>query len=267
MRADRLGFTMIELLIVTVLGTLILVATLQVLITNQRIYTAQNSQIRGTQSTRGTLAVLSSELREISPRGGDLVVMKPDTVGVRAMRAFGVVCHDTLLGVPAFRAFVLGDSIATGDSVLVLADNNSLKSWDDAWIATSVTAVTYGTSCGASAASQHVVLSNAPAFLADSVSSGAEIRAFTHISYGLVGSGGAWYLGQSIAGGSWEPVIGPLRDANGLLFEYLDETGNPTATATDVTMIVVTVRTGGEVYDSNNNLVEDSVSVRIHTRN
>lgn len=259
---------MIELIIVVVLGALILAATLDVLITNQRIYTAQNSQIQGTQSIRAALAVLSTELREISPSGGDLLVMKSDTIEVRAQRAVGVACHDTILGIPAFRAFIIGDTIFAGDSVMVYAENSSIKAWDDAWIPASVVSASYGTTCGSGSDSQHLVFSNATGFLSDSVSSGAEIRAFEHIAYGLVNGGSSeWYLGQNVAGGGWDPVVGPLRDSTSLVFQYLDETGNTTATASEVTMIVVTVKTGGDVYDSNDNLVADSVTVRINTRN
>ena len=63
MTRDRRGFTLIELLIVVVLGSLILAAALQVLITNQRTYTAQNAAITGQQATRMALDVLFT-LRE-----------------------------------------------------------------------------------------------------------------------------------------------------------------------------------------------------------
>jgi prepilin-type N-terminal cleavage/methylation domain-containing protein len=268
MTRGRRGFTMIELLIVVVLGALILAATLQVLITNQRIYTAQNSQIQGTQSMRAALAVLSTELREISPPGGDLLRMDNDTVRIRAQRAIGVVCHDTVLGVPTFRAFLIGDTIFSGDSVSVFLDNNSLKSWDDVWVTTTVAAASYGTSCGpASNPTQTLTLTDGAAFAADSLSSGAEIRAFTQIAYGLIQTGGDFYLGQNVAGAGWQPVVGPLMDNRGLLFEYLDETGTVTTTATEVAMIVVTVRTGGDVLQETGTFVQDSVTVRIHTRN
>ena len=104
-------------------------------------------------------------------------------------------------------------------------------------------------------------------FSTDSVSSGAEVRAFTHITYGLMERAGEWYLGQRVSGGSWTPAVGPLRPNRGLAFAYLDETGITTATATEVAMIVVSVRTGSDVIGPTGNLVMDSVTVRIHTRN
>jgi len=51
MTRDRKGFTLIELLVVVVLGSLVLLAALQILITNQRTFTAQNQVISGAAET------------------------------------------------------------------------------------------------------------------------------------------------------------------------------------------------------------------------
>lgn len=268
MTRNRRGFTMIELVVVVVLGSLILGATLQVLLTNQRIYTGLNSRVRGSQSMRAALAVLSSELREISPPEGDLVMMDVDQLRIRAMRQLAVICHDTVRGETNFRALQFGDPIAAGDSVVVFADNNSLRSWDDEWILTRVTSVAATTCYGA--AGQRLTFASATPFTDDSVSSGAEVRAFTHVAYRLVQEGSEWFLGQSVSGvsgGAWQPVVGPLRSSRGLEFRYLDESESVTTIATEVAMIDVTVRTGGDVVGSTGQLIADSVTVRIHTRN
>jgi prepilin-type N-terminal cleavage/methylation domain-containing protein len=266
MTRDRRGFTLIELLVVTVLGSLVMAAALQVLVTNQRIYTAQNAQIKGTQSIRAALGVLGGELREISPPGGDLVGMFTDSVHIRAARAISIICHDTAMGIAAFRAFrVFGDSIAVNDSVLVFADNESRKMWDDEWIVTSVTGADYGATCSGVDGQMLRFASTTP-FSVDSVSTGAEIRVFTHIVYGLMLRDGEYYVGRRLSGGSWEPMVGPVA-ASGVSFIYLDETGTVTTTATEVAIIEVTVQTGSDVLDSRSQLVSDSVSVRIHTRN
>ena len=55
MTRDRTGFTLIELIVVTVLGSLVVMSALTVLITNQRTYTAQSATISGQQSTRTAL--------------------------------------------------------------------------------------------------------------------------------------------------------------------------------------------------------------------
>ena len=57
MNRTRAGFTIVELLVVTVLGALVVAATYQVLLTNQRTYTAQNAQIAASRRTAITEAV------------------------------------------------------------------------------------------------------------------------------------------------------------------------------------------------------------------
>ena len=113
------GFTLTELIVVTVVGAILIAATLQVLVTNQRVYTALNAQIQGTQTIRGALEVLSSELREISPSGGDILAMDTDSLRIRGVRGVGLICHDTASGVAVWRVFKIGEGFASGDSVRV----------------------------------------------------------------------------------------------------------------------------------------------------
>ena len=47
MTRHRKGFTLVEMIVVIVLGSLVLLAAFTVLITNQRTYTAQNAVIQG----------------------------------------------------------------------------------------------------------------------------------------------------------------------------------------------------------------------------
>ena len=68
---------------VTVLGTLVIMATFNVLISNQRTLTAVSSKIRGQQTLRSGASVIAGELREISPATGDLIAMGGDSVEVR----------------------------------------------------------------------------------------------------------------------------------------------------------------------------------------
>ncbi|NNM03492.1 MAG: prepilin-type N-terminal cleavage/methylation domain-containing protein, partial [Gemmatimonadetes bacterium] len=84
----RRGFTLVELLVVLVLGTFILLATYQTLATNTRVYAANSARTLGQQALRAGVAVLSGELREISPREGDLIEMGPDSLRIRAQRPY-----------------------------------------------------------------------------------------------------------------------------------------------------------------------------------
>ncbi|NJD18215.1 MAG: prepilin-type N-terminal cleavage/methylation domain-containing protein [Gemmatimonadetes bacterium] len=266
MTTRRAGFTLVELIVVTVLGALLIGATLQVMVTNQRTFTAQNAQIQGQQSVRAAMEILTQELREISPEGLDIYQMSSTRLRIRASRGFGLICHDTTRGTPTFRVLKVGNWIGAADSVVVFADNTGEVQNDDSWITTTVTARDTTRTCGGSPA-QRLTFGNASAFTTDSVSSGAEVRTFTHLVYRLfLYTDGQWYLGRRTNPGTYVPLVGPIA-AGGLLFRYLDEDGNETSTAADVAQIEITVRTESDVIDSTGEPVRDSVTVRVYTRN
>ncbi|MDA0312896.1 MAG: prepilin-type N-terminal cleavage/methylation domain-containing protein [Gemmatimonadetes bacterium] len=264
MSKRKRGFTLVELVVVTVLGGILIASTLQILVTNQRTYTAQNAQIQGTQAMRAALEILSGELREVSPLGGDIIKMTGDSLRVRASRKVGLICHDSVLGNRVWRVMQIGDWFSAGDSVHVFADNDATNA-DDDWITTTVSSIDTTKTCSSSAA-QQITFPSATPFMADSVSAGAEVRSFIHIAYGLMTYNGTQFLGRKISGGAWTPVVGPLS-SRGVSFAYLDLNGNSTTTETAVTQIEVTVRTSSDVMDSTGNPVADSVAVRIFLRN
>jgi prepilin-type N-terminal cleavage/methylation domain-containing protein len=269
---DRRGFTLTELVVVTVLGALVVAASLQVLFTNQRTYTAQNAQIQGQQNTRAALDILTAEIREISPAGGDLLYMGPTVMWVRVMRKFGVACDVSLAGTPTLRVLRVGDSFAAKDSVFVFADNRENVRSDDAWISAYVTQVDTTVACGTDPATRLSFAGQSGVFAADSVRVGASVRSYVHYVYGLYGlPDGQRYLARwERDGTSWSgptPIVGPLQATRGLEFTYLDVDGNTTTTATDVRQVAARVRTHSVVVNSVGNPVSDSISALIYTRN
>ena len=264
------GFTLVELIVVTVLGSLVVMASLQILITNQRTYSAQSAQIVGQQTTRAALDVLFAELREVSPGGGDLVGMARDSIRVRAMRKFGVVCATDLSGQPKLTVLKVGDYFTTTDSVFVFADNEEALDSDDEWIE-SINANqvdTTGITCGTEPAQEITFSGYRALFVADSVRLGAPVRSYVYYTYMLYQYGSDFYLGRREANNtSVLPLVGPLRPRDGLEFSYRDEDGNVTTVATDVRQIVVTIRTGSEVLNSLGELVSDSITSWVYTRN
>jgi len=270
MTRDRTGFTMVEMLVVTVLGLVVLMAAMTILITNQRTYTAQNAVIQGQQATRMALEVLMNELREVSPSGGDILVMSSDSLRVRLMRKFSLVCENwdgsgqpqqTVLNLP-------GRRFESGDSVFVFADNNPRNDDDDAWISASVSGVDTTATCPAGERGTIIRFNGQAAlFNADSVGVGAPVRSFDRYTFGLVTYSGAPYLGRRQGTGDMTPVVGPLRAGTGVEFGYRNAMGHTTATAGDVQQIVVTVRTGSGVLNSVGNEVADSITTWVYTRN
>ncbi|MDH3207418.1 MAG: prepilin-type N-terminal cleavage/methylation domain-containing protein [Gemmatimonadota bacterium] len=270
MTRARAGFTLIELLVVTVLGSLVLLAALQILITNQRTYTSQNQVIAGQQSTRMALEVLFNELREVSPAGGDLLVMGSDSIRVRLMRKFSIVCETDFSGQPEIVVMNLpGRRFEDNDSVFVFADNDENNDTDDVWIAAQATAVDTTDACPQDGAAATRLRFNGQAalFAADSVGLGAPARSYDRYTFGVTDYSGDPYLGRRLRGSGMVPVVGPIRATNGLNFVYRDALGVTTGTAADVRQIEVTVRTGSGVTNSLNEEVQDSITAWIYTRN
>lgn len=267
MTRNRRGFTLVELIIVTVLGSFVVGASLQILITNQRTYTAQNARIQGQQATRAAMDVLFSELREISAQGGDIMAMSSDTLAIRVMRKFGVVCEVDLTSTPFVKALKVGDWFTVSDSVFVFADNETRTMDDDVWISAKVTSVDTTATCGSQETTKVSFSGQSAAFTADSVRTGAPIRSFVRFTYGLFQIDGEYYLGRRSGSSDAVPLVGPLRSSDGVEFSYLDSSGTTTATTTDVRQILVTIRTASNVMNSLGRMVSDSISGRIYTRN
>ena len=116
------GFTLVELLIMSVLGVVVVGATYQMILTSQKGYAIQIAQMQGQQTVRAGIDILSSELRELSGAEGDVLTMTPTRIEVRAMRAFGLVCNTNPTGSPILVKKV-GRYFTSGDSIVVFADN------------------------------------------------------------------------------------------------------------------------------------------------
>jgi prepilin-type N-terminal cleavage/methylation domain-containing protein len=274
---ERGGFTLVELLVVVVLGSLVLMAALQVLITNQRTYTAQNAQIAGQQSTRMALEVLFAEMREVSPEGGDILMMSQDSIRVRLMRKFSIVCGTVFAVTP--QLFVVNSlsgpftRFAVGDSVFVWSDNEVDTEADDHWIPARVTAAVTTAVCPTDATTPATLLSFAGQsalfdVTTDSVTLGAPVRSYLPFAFALTTYSGQPYLGRRQGTGSWVPIAGPLRPNTGLEFVYRDSLNTVTATPAEVRQIVVRVRSGSrQVLNSLGEPVTDSILAWVYTRN
>ena len=284
MTRDRRGFTFVELIVVAVLGTLVVGAILQVLITNQRIYTAQAATVSGQQSTRMALEVLFNELREVSPADGDILLMTEDSVRVRLMRKFGAVCAvDLSIADPVLTIVRLSNIFGmdgsnvfdAGDSVFVYADNEEDTRADDVWVPASVTAVdTAGVVCpqDGTPAADLTFLGQLALFLptlgGDSVGIGAPVRSYERFTFGTVTAFGDTYFSRRTGSSpNRTPVAGPIASTNGVDFIYRDELGAITTTAADVRQIEVIVRTGSGVLNASGEPVRDSITAWIYTRN
>jgi hypothetical protein len=249
-----------------------LLAALQILITNQRTYTAQNQVIQNQQNSRMALEVLFNELREVSASGGDIIAMSSDSLRVRLMRKFSLVCETwDLTGQPELKVLNLpGRRFDVGDSVYVFADNDERDDDDDTWIAAIVTAADTTEACPqlGEPATELTFNGQGALFTLDSVGIGGPVRSYGQYTFRSTNFFGATYMGRRDGPLGFEmPVVGPIRSTNGLTFEYRDALGNTTATPADVRQVVVTVRTGEGVLNSLDQVVQDSLITWVYTRN
>lgn len=257
---------MVELLIVAVLGTLILMAAYETLLTNRQAYTAHSLNMQGQEALRASTQVLTGELREISVDGGDLLDMGDDFITIRSVGAVAFVCEPDYDGSPPkllvreVRGSVLG-----GDSLLVLADNDPEVRADDVWLRGTVSSTSSGT-CPDGESGRDLTVQGLGT--ADSVRVGGPVRVFRRYTYSLTTYEGESFLARQRPGGSLNPVVGPLGGdgRQGLTFEYFDGSGSTTATPSNVEWIQITVRTPPYTVGGGRE-ISDSLVVRVRPRN
>ena len=272
-KPQEAGFTIVELLIVSVIGIMMVMGIYQILITQSRVLSTQQETIDAQESARGGTALLSWELKSLAASGGDLYVINQDSVVLRSVRASGVICSwAEAAGQSRYGLRQTSETFTgiTNDSALVY----SLT--DGGWGAYNVSAAWNGSA----AWSQNPVC-----FWGDSTTSaprpeasiqldtlatvanlevGGMVHLFRKTKYGLSTRDGRWWLSRSEGGGGWEILTGPtLSPSNGgLEFAYYDTLGVVTTDPTLVARIDFTVRsesygqvstvgqTGGNLADS-----------------
>ncbi len=276
--SGRSGFSLVEITIVALLGSLMVLTTYQVLVTNQDSSRTQRSRTQVEQSTRAAMDIVFSDLREVSVRDGDLLVFEPDHIEFRAMTTLGGVCSvdmPQLSATPTMLVRKVKEDFRVGDSIVVYADNDPLDSADDTWIKGRVSSVDTTAVCtdsrGVDYEAGRIEFSGqSEAFMADTVRQGAPMRAFTQYAYGLTTYGDEAYLGRSEEGGAWVPLVGPLATSDGhpgLEFAYLQTDGQVATRATAISRIDILLRTRSRAGNAGGGTVVDSVATSVFVRN
>lgn len=259
--------TLVELLIAMVAAGFVMAAVYQILVTNQRIYTIQREQVVGHQTVRAGTDVLFAELREMSSPAGDLLSMNPTQVEFRAMRAFGFVCA---INPSQSRIWVIrrGQAFQTGQTALVFVDNDPETAADDDWAESNIQSASDDPSaCTQSDDVQVLGVSGLASGDFDGMRIGAPVRSAETYTYGAFQIGGEWFLGRRTPGADPVPLVGPLDGEGGVRFEYLDASGNSTATAAQVRRVRVTLSTRSQATDRQGNPLTDAVTTDVFLRN
>lgn len=233
MRTQRGGYTFIEVLVVLVVGMIVLLGAFSTLLRQQEAY-GQMGAMAGTQEDARTgLDVLSAELRELSAVGGDLLMATPDSLRFRALRKLGLVCDTDKNNKRLTVAQIGADPFAVGDSVIVYADQDSLRADDDVWqrgavsaLGSAVCITTLGLNLATLLPSANLsLLTLAGAGLKfDSIYPGAPVRSFETLSYRAGAWGGEDMLVRD-ADGAVSPLVGPLPATDGFALRYFDGSG------------------------------------------
>ena len=263
---SRLGFSLGELLGVLVVGSFLMLAIYQVLVTHSRFYAVGGAQIRGKEMLRSSMELFLGELREISPKGGDLIEMTVNSVTFRSQREFGLVCGtDYRASPPEITVLRVGSWFEAGDSMFVLAGTET-DARNAVWLDVNVQSVDTTAVCSAGPA--QVLGIPGLGSDGDTVRVGAPVRAFESFTYGLYETDSGWHLGRKAQGAS-DPVLllGPPLGPDGATFRYLDRWGRETAADTLVSQIEVTLRYDPSLGVGPGGPVSDSVVARVFPRN
>ena len=256
----RRGFTLVELLVALVLLSIVSAGIYRVLVNNQRIYQAQTQRIDMQQNIRAATTILPAELRELDAADGDLIAMTPTSITLRAPRQLGIICGAPVIGPPVggvaavtmlirTPAYGTRDFNVASDQLLVYYEGDQSRISDDGWVRGPIAQDLGNTTCaGDNRPARRLVGSlifgvNQFA-VTGMIPNGAPVRGFEVVTYSLYqAADGRWYLGYqgSQPGESQQPLIGPLRDANGVRFDYFTTAGGVAAAPAQVAQVRITL--------------------------
>lgn len=255
----RHGFTIIEVIVVAIILAVVGGMLMNMLFKQQQFYngTTDLMQLRG--QLRQAEAILGSDLRGVSPVGGEITAMTDSSIDFRYTYGSSISCiaplnnASTLVLPPRTRA--VGAPLTTwlnvpdtSDVVYILDDKNPNILSDDEWIERTITAPTVATPglCGApyttaadlTTPSYQITLNTG--LSSTTVRQGAVVRFARNAHYSLYQSAndGLWYLGYcnkacNPATNPISPIAGPFLAyfpadpliRSGIRFVYYDNVG------------------------------------------
>ena len=247
----RRGVTLIETVVALAVLALTGVPIVTVLLWSRRTYVAEAGRVEVERNLRIAAAILVPELRALDAADSDIAAMSATSITIRAMRQLAFLCvapsgqlsfvvrQRPVFGTPA--------SFRAGDSVLLYLEGDAGSRSDDAWLRGQVTATGAEDCPDKDHARPGVRLTldgtESPPPPRGAVTNGSPLRGFMTVTYASYQSpsDGEWYLGQRIAGATFQPLAGPLTGPGGLAFTYYDSSGAMTAAPTAVWQIGIRV--------------------------
>jgi prepilin-type N-terminal cleavage/methylation domain-containing protein len=242
-RSRILGFTLVEVIVAMTLTGIVVAGTLRALSAQKKFYARQARILSARHAMRASATMLTSELREVSPPGGDLYAFGSDSVAFRSTAGFGIACAVNEASGTLSLTHVSGHFKMDGaDSVLVFVENGPDND-DDTWRVLPVVGIaTSGPSCGSGDAPERVVTITGTL---GGIWEGSPVRLFRPYVFGLFQMNERWWLGRRNRGsGDYVPVAGPLAPpaAGGLQLAYYTPSNVPTTDPALVARVVISVK-------------------------
>ena len=239
------GFTLVELLVAMVIFSVVATLLTRMLITSQRVTTAQAVRASLQSNLRVGSLVVPNELRMLNQSSEtDIVDVSDTSIIYRAMRGYYALCAIPTSATSIKVVRVAGTGFTfdyrapqAGDSAFVHFENDTLKISDDVWVPVGISAVgttTCNFGSGATLASRTAVtltLSGTGIVNAtypwSKFQSGAPVRSYETTRISLMASGGQNWLGMCTGSAtcSLQPVLGPLAPTNGLVISRYNDVG------------------------------------------
>jgi len=272
----RGGFTLVETLIVVLLGAVVMASIYQMIVIQEKTTRETYSIISVNENAQMALAVLSSDLKELSAKDSDIVAADSTSITFRAMRKAGVVCSKDA-GNGFMQVWQSGNPFAAGDSVLIFADGaNTASANDDRWVHLQISTVGAGTPCASNPmgwTSAQLNFVGAPLTL---VQPGALVRSFEPATRYRLVDNGSWGELRRTEAGVETPLIEELgtQAEGGLRLRYFDSAGvaipaaNLTARRYDIMRIQLKVRGKGvsAATKTGTNRYSDSLLTQVYLR-
>jgi prepilin-type N-terminal cleavage/methylation domain-containing protein len=281
MNSRAQGFTLVEILMVTLLSAIVMGSIYQMIVMQDRSTREQYAVIETQQNARTALAIMTSDLKEISSVAGDVVEATSSSITFRALRKAAITCNKSA-GNDYIDVHELGGAFVTGDNVFVFAEGaNANSANDDTWLTlpiTNVAALTVA-SCGVgdpfgATGWRRIYFNGTP--LANVAQRGALVRSYEQTRYRVTDNGG-W--GQLMRTEGTNPEVAiidhlALTADDGLRLRYFDAAGTQipdnTLAANLANIMRVQVKVRGkavsQVDKTGTNRYQDSLVTTVYMR-
>jgi prepilin-type N-terminal cleavage/methylation domain-containing protein len=273
MMKARQGFTLVELLMVVLIGSVLMSAAFKVMSVQEATNRQQQAIVGVEQNLRMALAVLTNDLRETSATGGDIINADSISIRYRVLRKAGVICTRDYGGNPAWMIVgTFGQAFAANDSIAFFVEGaNKTTSLDDTTRISRISSTQAGTCTGNPIG--NVLRINVPNGAAVSTDTGGLVRSFVDAGYRLVNAGSKASLFRIESPDSVAIVDSLLTVASGgLRLRYYDASGTqitPSTAALRKTIMRIEVKVGASMVGGQTGarrLFTDSLKAQVFLR-